>query len=144
MVSGQQITVNGRTTSACSARFAAMQGLICVRNCVDDMGRNCDAAREDAMKFVSVRELRSRTSQLWRDLAQERDLVVTNHGKPIAILSATDEDSLERSLAEIRRHRARDALRTIQRDAARRGLDRLSNEDIDAEIQATRRRRDSA
>ena len=96
------------------------------------------------MKFVSVRELRSRTSQLWRDLAQERDLVVTNHGKPIAILSATDEDSLERSLAEIRRHRARDALRRIQRDAARRGLDRLSIEEIDAEIQATRRRRDSA
>ena len=93
------------------------------------------------MKFVSVRELRNRTSQLWRDLAQERDLIVTSHGKPIAILSATDEDSFERSLSEIRRSRARDALNEIHRDAARRGLDRLSMEEIDAEIKAARVRR---
>ena len=93
------------------------------------------------MKFVSVRELRNRTSQVWRDLAQERDLIVTNHGKPIAIMSATDEDSFELSLSEIRRSRARTALGEIHRDAARRGLDRLSMEEIDAEIEATRARR---
>jgi len=93
------------------------------------------------MRFVSVRELRSHTSQLWRDLAEERDLVVTNHGKPVAILSATTEESLERSLAEIRRQRARDALRGIRREAARRGLDRMSMEQIDAEIHTARARR---
>ena len=93
------------------------------------------------MKFVSVRDLRNRTSQLWKDLAQERDLIVTNHGKPIAIMSATDEDSFERSLTEIRRSRARAALGEIHRDAARRGLDRLSMEEIDAEIKAARSRR---
>ena len=93
------------------------------------------------MKFVSVRELRNHTSQLWRDLAEERDLVVTSHGKPVAILSATTEESLERSLAEIRRQRARDALRDIQREAARRGLDRMSMEQIDAETKAARTRR---
>ena len=90
------------------------------------------------MRFVSVRELRNHTSQLWRDLAEERDLVVTSHGKPVAILSATTEESLERSLAEIRRQRARDALRDIQREAARRGLDRMSMEQIDAEVKAAR------
>lgn len=93
------------------------------------------------MKFVSVRELRNRTSQLWRDLERERDLIVTSHGKPVAILSATDERSLERALADIRRSRARAALAEIHRDAARRGLDRLSMEEIDAEIKATRLRR---
>ena len=93
------------------------------------------------MKFVSVRELRNRTSQIWRDLAQERDLIVTSHGKPIAIMSATDEDSFERSLNEIRRSRARAALTEIHRDAARRGLDRLSMDAIDAEIKAVRARR---
>ena len=93
------------------------------------------------MRFVSVRELRNRTSQLWRDLEQERDLIVTSHGKPVAILSATDERSLERALADIRRSRARAALAEIHRDAARRGLDRLSTEQIDAEIEAARARR---
>lgn len=90
------------------------------------------------MKFVSVRELRNRTSQLWRDLERERDLIVTIHGKPVAILSATDERSLERALGDIRRSRARAALAEIHREAARRGLDRLSMEEIDAEIQAAR------
>ena len=90
------------------------------------------------MKFVSVRELRNRTSQLWRDLERERDLIVTSHGKPVAILSATDERSLERALGDIRRSRARAALAEIHRDAARRGLDRLSMEGIDAEITAAR------
>ena len=93
------------------------------------------------MKFVSVRELRNRTSQLWRDLEQERDLIVTSHGKPVAILSATDERSLERALADIRRSRARAALAEIHRDAARRGLDRLPMEQVDAEIKAARARR---
>ena len=90
------------------------------------------------MKFVSVRELRNRTSQLWRDLERERDLIVTSHGKPVAILSATDERSLERALGDIRRSRARAALAEIHRDAAWRGLDRLSMEEIDAEIKAVR------
>ena len=87
------------------------------------------------MRFVSVRELRSHTSQLWRDLAEERDLVVTSHGKPVAILSATTEESLERSLAEIRRQRARGAPRhsTGGRTARSRpdvdGTDRRGNQD---------------
>lgn len=93
------------------------------------------------MKFVSVRELRNRTSQLWRDLERERDLIVTSHGKPVAILSATDEHSLERALGDIRRSRARAALAEIHREAARRGLDRLSMEEIDTEIKAARSRR---
>lgn len=93
------------------------------------------------MKFVSVRDIRGSTAQLWRDLEQEQDLVVTNNGKPVAILSATDGASLERALNDIRRCRADGALRQIQRDAARRRLDKLSIEEIDAEIQASRKRR---
>lgn len=95
------------------------------------------------MKFVSVRELRDRTAQLWRDLEREKDLIVTNNGKPVAILTATDSDSFERSLGEIRRCRAGDALSVLQRNAAERGLDTLSMDDIDTEIQASRNRRHS-
>lgn len=93
------------------------------------------------MKFVSVRDLRGRTSELWRDLERERELVVTSNGKPIAILSATDEDSFEQSLRALRRWRAGDALSKLQREAAARGLDKLTAADIDSEIRASRRRR---
>lgn len=37
------------------------------------------------MKFISVRDLRSRTSELWRDLRQEKDFIVTNNGEPVLI-----------------------------------------------------------
>lgn len=94
------------------------------------------------MKFISVRDLRGRTSQLWRDLRQEKDFVVTNNGKPVAILTSTDADSFERSLRDIRQSRANAALADLQRDAAERGLDNLSMDEIDAEVQASRKRRE--
>ena len=114
--------------------------LICANSRVYYLVHNC-GPKGGTMKFVSVRELRDRTAQLWRDLDREKDLVVTNNGKPVAILTATDSDSFERSLGEIRRSRASDALNAIQRDAAERGLDRLSMDDIDVEIQGSRKRR---
>ena len=66
------------------------------------------------MKFIVVRDLRGRTSQLWRDLRQEKDFVVTNNGKPVAILTSTDADSFERSLRDIRQSRANAALADLQ------------------------------
>ena len=95
------------------------------------------------MKFVTVRDLRGKTSELWKELQRERELVVTNNGKPIAILSATDEESFETCLWTLRRSRASDALANLQRDAADRGLDKLTSEDIEAEIKASRRERNA-
>ena len=95
------------------------------------------------MKFVTVRDLRGKTSELWKELQRERELVVTNNGKPIAIMSATDEESFETCLWTLRRSRASDALANLQRDAADRGLDELTPEDIEAEIKASRRKRNA-
>ena len=95
------------------------------------------------MKFVTVRELRGRTSELWDELERQRELIVTNNGKPVAILSATDAGSLERSLRNIRRCRAADALSGLQRDAARRGLDQLTMDEVDEEIRASRNDRET-
>ena len=52
------------------------------------------------MRFVSLRDLRGKSSEIWRRVGAEKDLVVTSNGHPIAILSAVSEDSLEESLAE--------------------------------------------
>ena len=94
------------------------------------------------MKFVTVRELRGRTSELWDQLARQRELIVTNNGKPIAILSATDAESFEASLRNLRRARAADALSGLQRQAERRGLDGLTLDDVNEEIQASRKDRE--
>jgi len=41
------------------------------------------------MKFLSVRDLRGKSSQVWRELPEQKEMVVTNNGRPIAILSSS-------------------------------------------------------
>ncbi len=38
------------------------------------------------MKFVSSRELRINPGAVWHLLRQEKDLVITSNGKPVAVL----------------------------------------------------------
>ena len=93
------------------------------------------------MRFVSVRELRSRSAAVWKALSNERDLVVTSNGKPIALLSATSEATLEESLAALRRARSQAAVTAMQQASLETGADRMSPEEIDAEIEAARSER---
>ena len=93
------------------------------------------------MKFITVRDLRSRSADVWRKLSEEGDLVVTSHGKPIAIVSATDEERLEQALRERRQVRALHAVKQLQEAAATAGRDKLTDEAIDTEIRQARRGR---
>lgn len=88
------------------------------------------------MKFVSVRELRGRSGQVWKRLDDGDDVVVTSNGKPIAVLSPVREDDLERSLATIRRARALDAVADLQAGAASR---KVSAREVESEIAAVRK-----
>ena len=95
------------------------------------------------MKFVTVRDLRGRSAEVWRALAVEHEMVVTSNGKPIAILTSTSEETFEQSLREVRRARALQALSTLQQRSVSAQRDKTSDEEIDAEIaevRATRRR----
>ncbi|MCC7264934.1 MAG: type II toxin-antitoxin system Phd/YefM family antitoxin [Candidatus Latescibacteria bacterium] len=93
------------------------------------------------MRFVSVRELRGRSAAIWKELAAEKDLVVTSNGKPIALLSATSEETLEESLVAVRRARALAAVTAMQQASVKAGTDRLSAKKIEAEIAAVRKGR---
>ncbi len=93
------------------------------------------------MRFISVRDLRSKTAQVWRQLDQERDLIVTSNGKPLAILSAVSPELLEKSLDAIRTARAMMAVDLMQQQSVERGLDRLTLDEINAEIEAVRKNR---
>lgn len=93
------------------------------------------------MRFVSVRELRGKSAAIWKELAEEKDLVVTSNGKPIALLSATSEELLEESLVAVRRARALAAVTAMQQASLKAGADRLSLKEIDAEVKAVRKGR---
>ena len=93
------------------------------------------------MRFVSVRELRNQSASVWKALAEEKDLVITSNGKPIALLSAMVGENLEESLGPVRRVRAQAAATALQQASLQAGTDRLSLADINAEIDAARRER---
>lgn len=93
------------------------------------------------MKFLSVRDLRSKSAEVWKGLTEEREMVVTSNGRPIAILSAVTEDTLEETLTAIRRSRAVAAVSEMQRQSAQRGKDAITPPEIDAEIASVRRAR---
>lgn len=95
------------------------------------------------MKFMSTRDLRNRPGFV-REMAQKDDVVLTANGKPIAILVGVEDDEFEDMVRAIRQAKAQRALSRMRRQAARRGIERLSPSAIDAEIRAVRSRRKPA
>ena len=93
------------------------------------------------MKFLSVRDLRGKSAQVWRELPNEREMVITSNGRPVAMLTSVDETSVEQSLAAWRQVRATQAITSIQQKSMQQGTDSISMEDIDAEIGKARRSR---
>jgi len=93
------------------------------------------------MKFVTVGDLRTHPGEVWRQLDDEQELVLTSNGRPIALLVEIGEDQLEETLEAVRRARAQVAASNMRRHAASEGLDTLSEEIIEDEIVAARRAR---
>jgi antitoxin (DNA-binding transcriptional repressor) of toxin-antitoxin stability system len=96
---------------------------------------------DKTMKFLSVRDLRGKSAQIWKELPGEREMVVTSNGRPIAILAAITEKNLEESLAAFRQSRAVEAVVSLQRSSVERGTNKISMDEINAEIKAVRKKR---
>ena len=93
------------------------------------------------MKFLSVRDLKTKSSQVWKDLPEQKEMVVTSNGRPIALLSSINENNLEQVLTAFRRARAANSLALIQYDSIQKGTDTVSMDEINAEIGVIRAKR---
>jgi prevent-host-death family protein len=91
------------------------------------------------VKYISIRDLRNRASEVWNDLAKEKDLVLTSNGRPMAILSSIEPDNVDEALAALRRARAVLAVKNLQTQSVAQGTDKLTDDEIEAEIAAVRR-----
>jgi antitoxin (DNA-binding transcriptional repressor) of toxin-antitoxin stability system len=92
------------------------------------------------MRFISVREMNTRPKEIWAKIKEE-ELVITSNGKPIALLSAVSEETLEKTLRMMRRSRALMALEEMQKKSLASGLDKTTDAEIEARIRATRKPR---
>ena len=93
------------------------------------------------MKFLSMRELRTATSEIKEILSDNGKIIVTNNGKPAAFMIAIDESSFEEVLDDWRKISGLRALRKLQHQAQENDLSGMTLDDINAEISASRNKR---
>jgi antitoxin (DNA-binding transcriptional repressor) of toxin-antitoxin stability system len=62
------------------------------------------------MKFVSVKDFGTSSSNIWKKLPTGREMVITNNGRPIALLTPLSDETLEDTVsAEGNKHCKKDA-----------------------------------
>jgi len=88
------------------------------------------------MQFITVRDFRNTSGAVWEKLRDEGKLVVTNNGKPTAILLSVCDQDVEKTLQDIRRAKLLRTLSEAREEAAKCGF--LSEDEINDEIQAAR------
>jgi antitoxin (DNA-binding transcriptional repressor) of toxin-antitoxin stability system len=68
-------------------------------------------------------------------------MILTNNGRPIAIIAAISDSNVEESLSAFRQARAVKAVASLQRRSVEMGNDKITMDEIDAEIKAVRKKR---
>lgn len=93
------------------------------------------------MEFVTVGELRTDSARIWDQIAAGEEFVITRNGTPFALMVPTRPSEVESDLRALRGDRFGAALQRMHRHAAEAGLDKMTLEEINAEIAATRKER---
>ncbi|MDR1798266.1 MAG: hypothetical protein LBR19_00030 [Bifidobacteriaceae bacterium] len=93
------------------------------------------------MEFVTVRDLRSTPRQVWQALERDGMTVVTNHGRPQALMVSVNGQTLDATAQAVRRAQLIRLVAQQQAASVAAGLDTLTMAEIDAEIAAARQER---
>ncbi len=91
------------------------------------------------MKFITVRDIRTSPAQIWKQLPEEQEMVITNNGKPIALLTPLNDQNLEETVKAVRKARAINAVRKMQEISMKNSNNELSIEEIEKEIEESRK-----
>ena len=89
------------------------------------------------MNFYTVRDLRTTPKSIWENLAADGEAVITNNGRPMALLLDIADGDFEETLKAVRQAKAAIAFNSMRGKAAAKGY--MSDEEIKTEIAAARR-----
>ncbi|MDR2577315.1 MAG: hypothetical protein LBC70_00690 [Chitinispirillales bacterium] len=93
------------------------------------------------MKFVTVEDFRIFPSSIWNTLPSESELIVTNNGKPVAMLTSLNDETFEDTVSAVRRAKAINAVRKMQETSLALGNDKMTLEEINLTIKDVREAR---
>ena len=109
------------------------------RNAVDNMDTIVyhSVKEVSTMNFYSIRDLRTESKNMWADLASGDEVVLTNNGKPSALIISIPEGGFDDTVQAVRQAKAMIALNNMRRKAARAGF--LSDDEINDIISEVRK-----
>ena len=84
------------------------------------------------MNFYSVRDLRTGAKNIWDNLSSGDVVVITNNGKPSALMIDIPEGAFDEVVQAVRQAKAMIAFNSMRRKAAKAGF--LTDEEIEAVI----------
>ncbi len=91
------------------------------------------------MNFYGIRELSNNTKRVLSSVAKGNKAIITDNGKPTAILLNINEDNFETVLNCVQQMEAQTALSALQKASVANFPNGLSDEEIQAEIDAARK-----
>lgn len=74
------------------------------------------------MNFYSVRDLRTDSKTMWQELSGGNEIVITNNGKPSALMIDIPEGSFDEIVQAVRQARAMIALNSMRSKASAEGF----------------------
>ncbi len=88
------------------------------------------------MNFYSIRDLRTESKSMWADLSRGDEVILTNNGRPSAIMIDIPEGSFDEVVQAVRQAKAMIALNNMRQRAAREGF--KSDDEIEALVNEAR------
>lgn len=93
------------------------------------------------MNFFTVRDLRTQPRQIWEKLSEVHELIITNNGKPSALMIEIDDENMDDVLASVRQSMAMRATNKLRLASMKSGNSKISEQEIEAEIKEVRKER---
>ena len=93
------------------------------------------------MQFLTIRELSKSPKETLSRLALDGKAVLTNNGKPQALLFKINGDSIENTLSLLQKLEFMQNLTEMRLVSIEKGSSKMSLEEINAEIKAARKER---
>lgn len=93
------------------------------------------------MNFYTVRDLRTQPKQIWEKLSEVHELIITNNGKPSALMIEIDDENMEDVLRSVRQSMAMRATNKLRLASMMNGNAKMTDLVIEAEIAEMRKER---
>ena len=91
------------------------------------------------MKFITVRDFRTYPKKIWEDLKTVQEMVITNNGKPIALLTPLSDSDMESTIKAVRQAKAKISVERMRSISAKRKTYKLSGKQINMLVAESRK-----